>query len=158
MSDDQTQNPSPVEQIEEKKPLFKSEEDRRVFTNLTDTILVIADLGNKGGPMGTVVDPETIRPRDSKDLGLLYSDEELLKSKNLRWLVASKMLMEGRPPANFVWPITPGFQLKERGKLANEFEDPTKNVYDDRLKELNAKDLAEDMETRQGGQAQGQGG
>lgn len=134
---------------EEKSPLFKDVSEVRVFTNLSDCVLLLSDLGQKG-QMGEVITSEVINPKESKDLGAIYSDDELLKSRTLRLFIQKGLVMEGRPPTDFKWPDTPKSILQARGKVSNEFTDPLKNEYDDRLLAVEQRDKKEDLETRMG--------
>jgi hypothetical protein len=136
--------------VGDKAKLFGSIEERRVFTNLTDSRLIISDLGVKPGPQGMIAESEVFDPRQSRDLGQYYTDAQLLTSKALRHFIEEKKLMEGRPAADFKPPVTDTQKVRERGKDVNEFQDPSRNPYDEALTKLKDKEATEDNETKVG--------
>ena len=133
-----------------KGKLFAAQEERHVFTNLTDSRLIISDLGVKPGPQGMIAESEVFAPRESRDLGQYYSDAQLLASKALRHFIEEGKLLEGRPAPDFKPPVTDTQKVRERGKDVNEFQDPSHNPYDDALAKLKDKEATEDNETKVG--------
>lgn len=137
------------EKLFSEERLFGTGEARRVFTNMTSTILLISDLGQRDSA-GRISEMESIGPHETKDLGAFYSDETLLKSKILRSFIKEGRLIEGRSDS-----VTPrikdeGDILRERGAQMNEFTDPTENDYDKRLKAVQEKEKLEDEESKVG--------
>lgn len=137
------------EKLFSEERLFGTGEERRVFTNMTSTILLISDLGQRDSA-GRISEMESIGPHETKDLGAFYSDEVLLKSKILRSFIKEGKLIEGRPTADTPRISDPGDVLRERGAQMNEFTDPTKNDYDVRLKAVQEKEKQEDEESKVG--------
>lgn len=126
--------------------LFAPKEERRVFTNVTDSLILIEDLGVKD-PSGRISDMESLNPGETKDLGAYYKDEELLASKSLRRFISEGKIVEGKAEKQ-VDPNSPAQVLQTLGKHASTFDDPTKNDYDKALTVLNEKEDREDRETR----------
>lgn len=140
------------------------ENDEFIYTNSTNTILTIADLGVK---MQDGFDCEVFQPFECKDLREMYRGHEIRKSRLLVRCLKQGLLVKGRVPMEELRKnLSPVAQLAAGNEGKNvTFMDPQHpplrglndpdlppnvpmNEFDKKLGELVEKDLKEDRESR----------
>lgn len=141
-----------TESVQESKPVEIKEDpkDIWVFTNLSDGEVVIQDLGYKSP--GGMFSPEVFKPREEKDLAKKYSKRELRASKSLVIAVDEMGLLK-RGHKSDADVIKGGDNALLRAATANKemesaFQDPTRNVFDEKYDEMLKKEVKEDDRTK----------
>lgn len=126
------------------------EREEWIFTNVSNGEVLVQDLGYRS-PSG-MFSPETFKVNETKDLAKKYSRRELRQSKSL--IIATddmKVLVRGAK--QMTAPSQDPQEPLKRAALANKdseaaFQDPTKNVFDDKYDELLKKEQREDERTQ----------
>lgn len=130
-----------------------------VYTNATSADLTVPDLGI-ATPNGSF-EAMSFKPFEVRDLAIIYSPEEIRKSKYLRvCLVADPpMIVKGAVPREKLEQEADPLAVMVRNNPDGTFQDPLSaskegeygsREYDIKLKALADKDRREDMETRKG--------
>lgn len=118
------------------------------FRNISGGDVVLQDLGYKA-PSG-MFSPEIIKIGETKDLNRKYSALELQNSKSLVIaLEEMKLLVPAETPETdqVVDPLR-SLTSKNKGIEGASFQDPTVNVFDEKLNELREKERREDEDTK----------
>jgi len=145
----------------ETAPVEAAQAQDMVWTNLTNSDLIINDLGQK---IGDEFISEVFKPFETKDLSVIYKAREVRQSKSLRRYESDS------PPKIARGTISaddPRRRLSQLARMAKEnegkavtFTDPEHpplrgvtgepmGEYDKKLAEVIAKDQREDQESRQ---------
>jgi len=135
----------PTEAVQtESKPVAPKEQ--WIFTNHTDTQVVIQDLGY--GAPGGQFSAESFKPGETKNLAERYSLRELRRSHSLRIAVDDmKCLTRGsKADAPAEHPLSR--LAKQNKNMEGAWQDPTRNIFDDKMDELKEKEKAEDERTK----------